>query len=145
MGYLDHTASFPHLTSANSAKKSDETKSYNCIAWAAGDTANWWWPIVGRYWPPGVPREVTLDAFIQAFATVGYSPCADGAFIDGTEKIAIYADLGEPTHAARQREYEKWTSKIGKLEDIDHDTLQDVGGPLYGEAVVFMERPRADS
>jgi len=49
------------LTSPNSYR-------YNCIAWAAGDDQNAWWPSrrpVG-YWPPNVPRVATLDAFVDA-------------------------------------------------------------------------------
>src|SRR5437773_1217674 len=91
---------------------------YNCIAWAAGKTDNWWWPIddPSAFWPiPIDPLDpVTLDAFIKAFATEGYLVCADGSLENGFEKIAIYVDRGgEPTHAARQLLNGTWTSKMG--------------------------------
>ncbi|MCH8043810.1 MAG: hypothetical protein IID44_08825 [Planctomycetes bacterium] len=142
MGYLDFPQALPRLNSNNSEKKSDPDTGYNCIAFAAGDRFNWWWPI-GRYWPPGVPREETLDAFVQAFNTLGYETCSGGTLTEDTEKIAIYATpSGKPTHAARQLECGKWTSKIGEDDDIHHTTPQDVEGPGYGEAAIFMGRPR---
>jgi hypothetical protein len=58
-------------------------------------------------WPSGVPREVTLNAFIQAFATLGYMLCQDAVLEVGFEKIAFYAirepdGSFSPTHAAKQ-------------------------------------------
>lgn len=51
------------------------------------------------YWHEGVPREVTLDAFKQAFQTVGYEVCQADSLESGWQKIAIYADsTGKPTH-----------------------------------------------
>src|SRR5437016_14583171 len=55
---------------------SPQNDTYNCIAWAAGDTTNWWWPDEpdnphSSHWPPGVPRVETLESFRQAFATLG--------------------------------------------------------------------------
>ena len=35
-------AMFPGLAQGNYA--SGRSRRYNCIAWAAGDSANWWWP-----------------------------------------------------------------------------------------------------
>jgi hypothetical protein len=39
-------------------------------------TTDWWWSIgPGKtYWPEGVPRVVTLEAFREAFAALGYWP-----------------------------------------------------------------------
>ena len=79
---------------------------HNCIAWAAGDVKNWWWPDEpaqpdSASWPPTVPRERTLDAFRQAFAALGYTVCEDEEPEAGHEKIALFAASGVPTHAAR--------------------------------------------
>src|SRR5439155_1575216 len=35
---------FPGLRAAPYREMSLRTHRYNCIAWAAGDDANWWWP-----------------------------------------------------------------------------------------------------
>lgn len=45
-----------------------------------------------------------------------------------------------PTHAARQLPNGRWTSKLGFLEDIEHD-LHDVAGEAYGTVVVLLKRP----
>ena len=140
---------FPNLTDKNSVITSPKQNGYNCIAWAVGDTERWWWPFPAggvAYWPKGIRREATIEAFIAAFGTQGFIPCADGELQDGVEKIALYARiLGSqlvPTHAARQLESGEWTSKLGPLEDIRHTNRNAVDGPLYGETVRFLARPR---
>jgi hypothetical protein len=137
----------PNLTSTNHVVTSPFKARYNCIAWAAGNDTRWWWPVGRYYWPPNVPRVETLDAFIAAFATLGFVECADALLEANFEKIAIYAVPGPggaftPTHGARQLPDGKWTSKLGPFEDITHDTLDDVNCFDYGFAVKFMKRPR---
>ncbi len=111
---------------------------------AAGDTKNWWWPgpnIKKEYWPPGVLRQVTLAAFQEAFASIGYVVCEGEELEAGFEKVAVFADLqGEPTHAARQLANGRWTSKLGKAEDIEHK-LHDLMGTTYGKVVLILKRP----
>lgn len=133
---------FPNLQTEAHAITSPKTPFYNCIAWAAGDSTRWWWPLAPYYWPYSAPREVTIAAFVAAFATIGYRPCSSGAVEDGLEKVAIYADRNNrPTHAARQLPDGTWTSKLGKLHDIEHATLRGVEGEDYGAAVLFLSRP----
>src|SRR5438045_6954499 len=111
---------FPGLTGGGYQVTSPRDGDYNCIAWAAGDTHTWWWPAqaVGReYWPPGVPRERTRDAFVAVFASLGYRLCEGEVWEAGYEKIALFADQdGRPTHAARQLPNGRWSSKLGKAE-----------------------------
>ena len=93
------------------------------------------------YWPEGVPRQATPDALMAAFARLGYVPCGSAEGEEGFEKIAIYLHQdGNCTHAARQLPNGKCTSKLGKLEDIEHETLGGLAGLLYGSAVFFMRR-----
>jgi hypothetical protein len=88
-----------------------------------------------------VPRELTRTAFISAFVLLGYVICDAEELEAGFQKIALFADEhGMPTHAARQLPNGRWTSKIGKAEDIEHD-LRDVEGVLYGSVVLVMKRP----
>ena len=117
------------------------TPTYNCIAWAAGDTRRFWWPQDQVYWPPGAVREETIDAFVHAFATLGYSVCDTAEREDGIEKVAIYAIGDEPKHAARQLESGTWTSKLGCDVDIEHP-LDGVAGDVYGHVVRVLQRPR---
>ena len=137
---------FPNLVRGGYQVTSPPDRDYNCIAWAVGDATNWWWPgtdLAEEYWPPDVTREVTLVAFQAAFASVGFSVCSDEEPESEWEKIALFADaLGKPTHAARQLSAGRWTSKLGRAQDIEHD-LHDLGGEVYGSVVLLMRRPRA--
>lgn len=134
---------FPQLSHSAYAITSPATPEYNCIAWAAGDTERWWWPVAGSYayWPANAPVQETLVAFIKAFATLGFMPCDDSQVEQGHEKVALYVDQnGKPTHAARQLPNGRWTSKLGKIEDIEHE-LEAVVGPVYGSVAQILKRP----
>ncbi len=99
--------------------------------------------MLGKYWPEGVPFVETIDAFKQAYGTLGYEECASSRPEAGYQKIVIYADaMGVPTHAARQLEDGKWTSKLGKEWDISHHAPVGVTGIHYGDIAVFMRRLR---
>ena len=138
-------AVFPNLTEEEYAETSPATRRYNCIAYAAGVEARKWLPDPMRIgcWPPNVARKETLDAFIQAFATLGYEPCQDGVNERGFEKVALYADSdGVPTHAAIQRDDGAWQSKLGDCEDIEHTRLECLNSDSYGAPVQFLRRPR---
>jgi hypothetical protein len=125
---------------------SPESVDYNCIAWAAGEDDRFWWPdLLGiGYWPPGAVRRETLDAFVEAYGTLGYAVCADGILEEGFEKVALFTRAGKPTHAARQLRSGAWTSKLGRSFDIEHDTPEAVAGVpgcgIYGEVAVFLRR-----
>lgn len=135
---------FPGLSQLRYQVTSESTPDYNCIAWAAGVSEAWWWPdsMSQYYWPPGIARNESIESFVAAFGTLGYSACSGSDFEVGFERIALYVDhRGVPTHAARQRRDGRWTSKLGELEDIEHDQLDAVSGNAYGSAKIFMKRP----
>jgi hypothetical protein len=138
---------FPSLRNSLFQITSPAARDYNCIAWAAGDTTRWWWPAPDTdvaYWPAGVDLEETLDAFVAAFATLGYAPCADEESEPGYQKVALFAMALVPTHAARQLPSGRWTSKLGLREDIEHD-LQAVSGDVYGKVVMLLKRPHSSA
>jgi hypothetical protein len=136
---------FPALRGTGYQVTSPVDDAYNCIAWAAGDTTQPWWPDKAEapdsaYWPPGVPRVETLEAFRDAFSMLGYVVCNDDRLEAGHEKIALFALLGAPKHAARQLPNGRWTSKLGESEDIEH-ALHDLTGTVYGSVVMVLKRP----
>lgn len=98
-------------------------------------------------WPAALPNiGDSLDAFEALFKSLGYEECDSPDLEEGIEKIAIYAYAdGEPARTARQVESGRWASKMGLSDkDIEHDTLEDVGGEgSYGSPVKIMRRPRA--
>src|ERR1700726_133314 len=85
---------FPNLLHVPFEITSPRTDAYNCIAWAAtGEQDRWWEPISDRYWPPGVRREYSVEAFLEAFRSLGYLefPSGSAEMEDNFEKIALYA------------------------------------------------------
>jgi hypothetical protein len=143
---LPSSSSFPRLHPGNHEITSLSTPRYNRIAWAAEDDARFWWPDVDdvAYWPPHVPRVEAIEAFADAFRTIGYLPCDDGEFEPGYQRVALYALHGIPTHAARQLPDGRWSSKLGRSEDITH-TIDALDGPLYGAIVLFLRRQSGEA
>lgn len=138
---------FPGLANGGYSITSPVDKTYNCIAFAAGDTRNWWWPLPPDvkevYWPPNVIRAETVTAFRAVFASLGFVECETAVVEAGIEKIALFADeQGTPLHAARQEPNGRWKSKLGEREDIEH-ALHDLEGEVYGSAVLLMKRSPA--
>ena len=96
---------FPGLRGTAYQVTSPPDEAYNCIAWAAGDNQQWWWPDEAgqpdsAHWPPGVLRVETLDAFRQAFATLGYVVCNDDLVEGGFEPAPA---AGRPHWRLRRR------------------------------------------
>jgi len=139
---MDIARQLPRLLEHGFTETSPATTKYNCIAWAAGVTDDWWWPDpMGQYyWPDSVPRVESLDAFEAAFATVGYLRTEHGELEIGMEKIAIFVVQGRPKHAARQLADGKWTSKLGRWVDITHE-INGIEGTIYGSIACFLKRP----
>ena len=90
---------FPNLKPTGYSVTSPATRVYNCIAWAAGVTDDWWWPdpLGVSSWPPAARREEPVAAFIEAFASLGYFPTVDESLEPGFEKVALYASAARPT------------------------------------------------
>jgi hypothetical protein len=87
--------------------------------------------------------DFTVDAFIEAYGTVGFTPCDNGVLQVDVEKIALYVDAeGEPSHAARQLADGRWESKMGTWEDIRHHGTACLEGGDYGTVKVYLARRR---
>ncbi len=138
--------SFPKLDPAFCAGGvSPATEEYNCFAWAAGINDKRWEPdpFFQFEWPESASRSFGRDSYVEAFQSLGYSLCNDGAMELGFEKIAFYCVSGEPAHAARQLVNGNWTTKFGDFEDVEHVNLECLQGPIYGEVTTYMKRVRA--
>jgi len=133
---------FPGLDQNNYRVSSSRDVQYNCIAFAAGVIDEWWWPDSQNQcaWPDGVPRQETIEAFVQAYATLGYRECRSIKREKDFEKVALFAKDGKPTHAARMKSDGEWLSQLGGLEDIHHE-LNAVCGDTYGSVVKILRRP----
>jgi hypothetical protein len=139
---MDSSSDFPRLTSDNHQETSPAAIAYNCIAWAVEDTQHWWQP--GVYWlPDNWPvNDFGLGALERVFRTLGYEDCGmDEKLEVGSTKVALFASSSFIyTHAARQLPSGKWTSKLGKDIDIEHDSPAVVAGGVYGEVMQVMKR-----
>jgi len=139
---------FPGLADDPNFKiESKQTPDYNCIAWAAIYDDRWLWPvedalnIEGRFfWPEGVKKDESPEAFIDLFKNMGFDLCEDGSYEPGFRKVAVYVDpnTGMVTHAARQRTGGLWTSKLGVNHDIVHTTPESLESIPYGEVSIFL-------
>ncbi|MBD2175850.1 hypothetical protein H6F42_02815 [Pseudanabaena sp. FACHB-1998] len=133
---------FPNLALTEYNVTSPKSQEYNCFAWVAGDQERWWQPTPEDefYWVEGVPLEETLAAYIQAYQTIGYGICDNAELEAEYEKIALYVDEeGIPVHAAKQLSTGKWSSKLGWLEDIEHE-LEGLAGERYGNVGQILRR-----
>jgi hypothetical protein len=145
MSALEIESTFPKLRSAGYVITSLDEPHYNCIAWAAGDDTRWWEPVnvKGYYWPEGLAWNTYLDTWIELFRRQGYERTDAAIAEEGFEKIAIFGgDEEEGTHVAKQLPDGTWTSKLGKMEDIEHNELGPLEGEAYGQVRIYMKRKR---
>ncbi|WP_293090687.1 hypothetical protein [Moorena sp. SIOASIH] len=76
---------------------------------------------------------------------MGYTPCQSELTESGYEKIALYVDdRGIPIHAAKQLPNGKWSSKLGWLEDIEHE-LEGLVSDRYGKVGQIGQRVSRES
>jgi hypothetical protein len=104
---------FPRLAVANCWVLGEQTRTYNCLAWALGITNAWVWPWGGRL---ATPAEMTT--YLRGR---GYVPQFGGP-------LATYGP-GYLSHAARFTN--AWTSKVGSDLLISHG-LTEINGGVYG-------------
>ncbi len=112
--------------------------SYNCIAFAAGDTARKWdagmVPTPGYYWPPEVLEDDNddIEALKRVFGQLGYVECDNGELEPGYLKVALFAVKTEDwLHAAIQDAGGEWNSKLGSSYDVRHKSPQCIEGPWW--------------
>ena len=101
--------------------------------------------VAGYYWLPGVPREWTLSTIRLTFHKIGFiEETTDPTLEEGWEKVAFYSDAdGVPSHFARQLPSGVWTSKMARLNDIEHETLECLEGPeAYGTVILLLKKRR---
>jgi hypothetical protein len=135
---------FPRLFGNEYRITSKKTRRYNCLAWAIGAADVCWDAGPGGFWPDGIPNDGSVLAAVRFFEGFGYTIAANSELEKGVLKIAIYGDDQGYTHAARQLADGRWSSKLGKLQDIEHIKMENLFGRRYGTVVQIMEK-RSDA
>ncbi len=143
-------ALFPNLLTVGYKITSKRDETHNCIAYAAGDERRKWAcpelaKQAGYYWPPDAKPGSGIDELVYAYEAIGFRRC-DGDHVEpGFEKVAIYMDSrGRWSHAAKLLPDGAWSSKIGNIEDIRHNSPYAFAGDFgYGDVYCFMKRPVA--
>lgn len=128
---------FPNLVKSGFKKTSDADTGYNCYAHALHSDSEWCDDF--HSWPDNVPREYSIDAYAAMIVEHGFEECDSNDFEKGHEKIVLFAKDGLPQHAARQLSKKKWTSKLGRKMDIEHE-IDAFKGSMYGEPVRYFKR-----
>ena|ERR1039457_318685 len=139
-------ALFPKLRSGGYEQTSNAAARYNCIAFANNSDRKWWQAGLygGRYhWPPNISD--TLDGWVEMFTEQGYELTSNREIEPATEKVAIYVDLADlqPGHVAKS-DGRTWKSKLGRYQDIAHDSLDLLEGSQggeYGRVERILKRP----
>jgi len=136
---------FPNLKAGTFRDTSAPTDRYNCIAWAAGNDDKWWEPadLPGYYWPPDIAQEYAIERAVALFVRLGFVTCSGAERESDFEKVAIYSDGVEYTHAARQVASGQWTSKLGHHQDIEHASPECLVGHEFGQVACIMKRQRS--
>ena len=142
---------FPELIKdVNFKISSKQSIKYNCIAWAALFEDRWLWPPGGYsldgvvfFWPSGIEASEKIETFIRLFESYGYEICISSDYEEGYRKIALFQDdIGDCTHAARQKGDGLWTSKLGCEHDIEHKMPHSIEGLNYGKIAQFMRKKK---
>ena len=139
---------FPNLVASGYKKTSDETSTYNCLAWAVGDTTKWWQPNSvepGHWWPPLAPAGPQVEIYAQALETLRFKRCQKPRWEKGVLTIALFTKPnGHFAHAAKLLANGKWSSKLGDWEDITHNTLaaleSDGTREAYGKVAIYLRK-----
>jgi hypothetical protein len=150
------TQKFPKLLADGAIKTSDAIEQYNCVAWSAARDKQWWWQSTKYepwdYCPPELtPDDDSIENYIGLFEKLGYKIRTDAQFEFFYKKVAIYAqrdyydkDKLVFSHVCDQLNSGAWSSKLGKYEDIKHNSLEALAGNVeeeYGEIKVILKRP----
>ena len=137
--YLTHPL-FPNSFDFPFEITSPETAQYNCVAWALGDSENWWEADEDYLWLDDIEFSTSLFAVQSLFEKFNFEISDNAIFENDYEKVALFSDDNWTcTHVARQLDNEFWTSKLGVSYDISH-TLDALENGIYGQVVLILKR-----
>jgi hypothetical protein len=135
---------FPGLVGVNYGL-SDENFNVNCLAYAMGDSSNWWEPPngQGQYWPDGFDEDTSVKTIEKILKLHGYTEEIEIGTMPTEDAIAIYGDGKEWMHFAKFSNG-TWSSKLGDGHDVDGHSLEHLVGHIYGGVCKILSRPEKD-
>lgn len=137
--YLTHP-SFPNSFDFPFEITSPETAQYNCVAWALGDSENWWEADDDYQWLDNIEYSQSLLAVKSLFENFKFEISDNDSLEKGFEKIALFSDDNlNCTHVAKQLSDELWSSKLGISYDISHK-INALENGIYGQVVLILKR-----
>ena len=139
------TNEFPNLYSEGFEILEPLSQRYNCVAYAAGDISQWWWPDRINYWPPWATRDNRMESLKEVFAGLGYEQCNGDSLEDGYQKVALYELQGRFQHIVAQTLNGLWRSKMGQGPVMEHRNPESLSGGMYGTPTVFMRRASSNA
>ena len=131
---------FPNLEKEGFEIVEVPSRRYNCIAYAAGDIANWWDRQEVGYWSLHATRSDSIESLREIFVGLGFEQCEDSDAEDGYRKIALYEAQGIGKHAAVQMSSGRWRSKMGQGPVMEYLSLELLSGGMYGIPTTYMRR-----
>ncbi|MDE3259213.1 MAG: hypothetical protein OYM47_15385 [Gemmatimonadota bacterium] len=131
---------FPNLSEEGFEFVEQSSERYNCIAYAAGDVTELWWPNPYCYWPPWATYDNRIVSLKEVFAGLDYEQCDDSKAEIGYEKVALYEIQGRFQHASLQMPNGRWRSKMGPGPVIEHFNPESLSGEVYGNPTIYMRR-----
>lgn len=119
-----------------------DIQDYNCIAYVLNIFDMWCGPSTIS-WPNEIlPRSAKLDNYIKFFELNGYTTCENASYEIEFDKIALYVDNNVCVkHAAKQYK-DRWRSKLGANQIIEHDLDWLTGNDFsnYGKIGIIMKK-----
>src|SRR6476661_5040408 len=99
MSRQDLVRQHPNLRRTRFKVNSRADAAYNCVAWAAGDTSRWWWPMDDpfHYWPDGAPLDDSVESLLPGCFALSHRGSA--AQLDGP----VHADDCQQGAIRRER------------------------------------------
>jgi hypothetical protein len=137
---------FPGLVGTAFRIVSPKDKRYNCHAYAVRDVDRWHDHnrVSPLQWPHGVSTAGDIESYKARYHHYGFDE-SDGVYDAGFEQVAVFGAKDDSVlHSARQVDANRWVSKLGKGQDIEHD-LHALQGKLYGEVLFYMKKRTRES
>jgi hypothetical protein len=115
---------------------------FNCIAYVMNVFDYWYGPST-EFWPHEIlSRSSKLDNYIKYFELYNYKICDNFLYESDFDKIALYVDNNVCVkHAAKQYK-DRWRSKLGANQIIEHDLDWLTGNDFsnYGKIGIIMKK-----